>query len=160
MEAFLMEKAIVKAVIGPVDLDTGANTGNRVDMKDLERVTFICAAAAGTTPSSHTFTLKQHTLASAGTSADLEVSNPYYHQLAAATSFTKVQPSTAAAAYDLDSIIVDAKYVVVFEVLASQLTDGYRWVSLDQTDAGGAQIGVVLAIGHAAGSKPSYSLVV
>lgn len=159
MERFLMEAKNLKVVIGPVDLDTGANTGARVDIRQAKRVSFVCIAAAGTAPNSHTFTLKQHTAASGGTSADLSVDNAYYHKLAAATSWTKVEPSSAAAAYDLDGIVADAKYMIVFEVLAEQLSDGYGWVSLDQSDAGGAQLGLVLAVVDS-DIKPAYDQVV
>ena len=104
MEAFLMEKATVKVIVDPVDLDAAANTGARVDMKEFKRVSFICIGNAGTSPDSHTFTLRQHDAASSGNSADLSVDNPYYHKLDAATEFTKVTPSSAAAAYDLEAI--------------------------------------------------------
>lgn len=159
-ESFLMEKATVKVITGAVDLNTGANTGERVDMRMFKRVTFIAAVEAGTTPSAHTHTLKQHTVASAGTPADLSVDNPYWIKAGAATSFTKVIPVAAAAAYDIDTTVIDAKYVVVFEVLQEQLTDGYRYVSLDTADAGGSQLGAVIAICHEAVSKPAYSQVV
>ena len=156
MEAFLMEKASVKAIVGPVDLNDGANTGLRVDISKARRVTFVCILAAGTTPSSHTFTLYQHTVASAGTPAVLAVDNPYYHKLDAETVFTKVVPGAAASAYNLDSIFADAKGIVVFEVLAEQLTDGYKYVSIDLTDSGGAQLGTVLAIAHDVKDAPAY----
>ncbi len=151
-----MEKLIPKVVVLPVDLNTAANTGLRVDMKDLESVTFICVGAAGSTPSSHTFTPKQHSVASAGSPAALTLGNPYYHLVDTATKYTKVEP-TPATSFDLDAIVADAKYVVVFEVKSSDLTDGYRWVSLDQTDSGGAQIGTIIAIGKAK-FAPAYNL--
>ena len=162
MEQFLMEKGTVKVVTGPVDLDTGANTGARVDIQQFARVSFIVAAAAGTTPSAHTHTLRQHDAATAGNSKDLSVSNPYYHKVNAATSFTKVVPSSDTAAYDIDTVVGDTKYMVVFEVLAEQLDreNGFRWVSLDTTDAGGAQLGTVIAVCHEAESKPAYSIIV
>ena len=156
MEAFLMEKASVKALIGPVDLNDGANTGLRVDMSKARRVTFICILAAGTTPNAHLFTLYQHTVTTAGTPLVLAVDNPYYHKLDTATEFTKVVPGAAASAYNLDSIFADAKGIVVFEVLAEQLTDGYKWVSIDIADTGGAQLGTVLAIAHDVKDAPAY----
>lgn len=160
MENYLMEELQVKVGTGPIDLDAGNNVGARIDMKQFARVTFIAFAGAGTTPSSHTFSFKQHTAASAGTTAVLSHANPYYHRLGTATSFTKVQPSSAADAYDLDTLVGDAKYVVVFEVLSEDLTDGYEWVSLDQTDAGGAQLGGIIALGHKASNKPAYDKVI
>ena len=158
MEAFLLEKKIPKTIVAPVDLNTAANTGLRVDMKNLKRVTFIAILAAGTTTTAHTFTLKQHTVSSGGTPADLSVDNPYFHKIGAATSFTKVSPSSAAAAYDLHSLLGDSASIVVFEVLAEQLSDGYRYVSIDLTDAGGAQLGSIIAIGDSE-FAPAYSQV-
>ena len=59
-EQFFLEQAVVKVVGGPVDLDAAALTGARVDMAKFKRVTFLIAAAAGTTPSAHEVTLRQH----------------------------------------------------------------------------------------------------
>jgi len=151
-----MEENIVKVGTGPIDLDAGNNVGARIDMQKFKRVTFIAFAAAGTTPSSHTFSFKQHTAATAGTTAVLSHMNPYFHKLNAETVFTKVQPTVAADAYDLDTLVGDAKYVIVFEILSEDLTDGYRWVSLDQSDSGGAQLGGIIAVGHSADFKPAY----
>jgi hypothetical protein len=158
-EQFLMEQAIVKAIIGPVDLNTGANAGERFDMQKFKRVTFIAVLAAGTTPSSHTFSFQKHDAASAGNSAALEISNPYYHKLNAATEFTKVEVTTAASSFDLDALVGDNKAIVVFEVLAEDVdaNTANRWVSMDLTDSGGAQLGCVIAIGHNATEAPAYS---
>lgn len=159
MEHFLAEDKVIKSVVGPVDLNTAAVTGARVSMAKAKRVSFICTLAAGTSTTAHGFTLKQHTAASSGTSADLSVDNPYYHKVGAATVFTKVSPSSAAAAYDLHSVLADSASIVVFEVLAEQLTDGYGWVSLDTADSGGAQIASVIAVVDTE-FKPAYSIAV
>jgi len=159
MEAFLMEKATVKVVGGPVDFNDAAITGARVDMRNLERVTFLVLMAAGTTTTTHGFTLKQHDAASSGNSYDLSVDNPYFHKIGAATKFTKVQPDAAAAAYDLHSILANSAAIVAFEVLPEQLRSDCRWVSLNVADAGGAQLGTVLAVGHTE-FNPGYNEVV
>lgn len=160
MEAMLMETRTVKSIIGPVDLNTGANTGERIDMKNVKRVTFVITAAAGTTPSSHTVSFEQHTVASAGTPLALTIDNGYYHKVDTATSFTRVAPTgTKASSFDIDSVVGDTKFMAVFEVLAEDLTDGYRWLSLNMTDSGGAQLASVIAIvDHM--SHPAYSQVV
>lgn len=159
MEAFLMEKMTAKVIVQPVDLNDGANTGLRVDMSKCKRVSFICIADAGTTPSSHTFSFEQHDAAAAGNSAALSIGNPYYHCLNSATVFTKVVPGAAASSFDLDTLVGDNEYVVVFEVLAEDLTDGYKWASINLTDAGGAQLGTILAICHGM-DKPAYEVAV
>lgn len=159
MEKFLAEDKALKAVVGPVDLNTAAVTGARVNIKNAKRVTFVCVLGAGTSTTTHGFTLKQHTAASSGTSADLSVDNPYYHKVGAATVFTKVSPSSAAAAYDLHTLLSDSASIVVFEVLAEQLTDGYGWVSVDTADSGGAQLATILALVDSE-FKPAYALAV
>lgn len=159
MEKFLAEDKVLKAVVGPVDLNTAAVTGARVNIAKAKRVTFVAVLGAGTSTTAHTFTLRQHTAASSGTSADLSVDNPYYHKIGAATLFTKVEPGSAAAAYNLHSLLADSASIVVFEVLAEQLTEGYGWVSVDTADSGGAQLGVVLALVDT-DFVPAYSAVV
>ncbi len=156
MENLFLEKKIVKKIIGPVDLNDAANTGARVDMKDVERVASVINVGAGTTTASHSIALKQHTVASGGTPAALSVDNPYFHKIGAATEFTKVVPGSAADTYDLHALLANSASLVVFEVLAEQLTDGYRWVSLDIADVGGAQLGDVIAIVKPK-SAPAYS---
>ena len=159
MERFMLEKQIAKTIIAPVDLNTADNTGLRVDMKNLRRCTFLVILAAGTTTAAHLLTLKQHTVASAGTPADLSVAHPYYHKVGAATSYTKVDVTTAAAAYDLHTLLRNSVAVVAFEVLAEDLTEGYRYVSLDIADAGGSQIGTVIALGESE-FNPAYDQIV
>ena len=156
--ALLMDKAQVKVIIGPVDLNDGANTGARVDMSKCERVSFICAAGVGTAPSSHTFTFEQHSVASAGSPLALSIGNPYFHCLNSAAAFTKVTPGANASSYDLDTLVGDNEYVVIFEVLADQLADGYQWVSINQSDSGGAQLGSVIAVLHDGVAKPAYGV--
>lgn len=159
MGKYFAENKVVKSVVGPVDLNTAAVTGARVNIAKAKRVTFICTVGAGTSTSAHSFTLKQHDAASSGTSADLSVDNPYFHKIGAATSFTKVVPGASAAAYDLHSILADSASIVIFEVLAEQLTAGYGWVSVDTGDTGGAQLGSVIALVDV-DFKPAYDKIV
>lgn len=144
-EKFLAEEKAIKIVTGPVDLNTGANTGGRVSMVNARRVSFLLLLAAGTSTSAHTLTLKQHDAATAGNSYDLTSDNPYYYKLGAATVFTRVNPGSAVAATDLHSVLADQTGIVIFEVLSEQLRSDCKWVSLDITDAGGAQLGTCLA---------------
>lgn len=160
MNKLFMEKNILKVIGGPVDFNDAAITGARVDMSKIKSVAFAVIAAAGTTPSSHTVSFKQHTVASSGTPADLEIDNPWYHQVATATEFTKVVPTAKAASFDIDTIVGDTKFVAVFEVKAEDLTDGYRWVSCNLTDSGGAQLGCILAIGHDGSVAPLFEVAV
>lgn len=159
---FLLEEKTVKQVIVPVDLNAGANTGLRVDMKNVSRITFLINLAAGTTTAAHAISLKQHNAASAGTSKALSVDNPYYHKVGAATKFTKVDISGVPAdTYDLHALLADSVALVAFEVLPEQLdrANSFEWASLDIGDVGGAQLGACVAIVEHS-FKPAYDQVV
>ena len=158
MESLFMESHTVKVSTQPVDLNTGANSGARVDMSKSQRVAFLIVADAGTTPNSHTVSLQQHDAASGGTSAALSIDNPYFHKVGVATEFTKVVPGAEASSFDIDAVVADGKFVAVFEVLQEDLADGNTHVSCNVTDAGGAQIGCVIAIGHGMRNLPAYEV--
>jgi hypothetical protein len=144
MEKFLCEDKVIKSVVLPGAF--AAATGSRVSMANAKRVTFIVDVGVGTSTSAHKVILQQHDAATAGTSGDLEITNPYYKKINTATEFTKVDVRTATATYDLHSVLADYKAIVVFEVLAEDLTDGYGWVSVNTGAATGTQSGVVIAI--------------
>lgn len=156
-ESLFMEQNIVKVSSNPIDFDTGANTGARIDMQKFKRVAFIYVAAAGTTPSAHAVSFQQHDAASAGTSIALTIDNPWFHKVNAATEFTKVVPGAKASSFDIDAVVGDTKFVAVFEVLVEDLTDGNRWVSCNVGDVGGAQLSAVLAIGFNGSEIPAYA---
>lgn len=146
MERYLAEKLLPKTIIQPVNLNTAGNTGLRVDMANCKRVTFLVILAGGTTTTSLGISLHQHTVATSGTPIALAIDSPYYYKVGAATSFTKVAPVSAADTYDMHAIVGDNVAILVFEVLAEQLTQGYRYVSLDIAQPGVTEIGAVLAL--------------
>lgn len=139
MEKFLMEGATLKSAFLPVDANTAAITGARVSLANAQRCAVV-VHMGDSTAAVVTLTLRKHTAASAGTSADLSVAHPYYHKAGAATSFTKVVPGSAAAAYDLAALFADAEGIVVFEVLAEDLGEGYTHFSLDVADSTAAKL--------------------
>jgi hypothetical protein len=157
-EAFLMEKANIKVVGGPVDLNTAAVTGARVSMKNVRRLAFIIAMG-DSTGATASFSLKQHNAASAGTTKALEVTNPYYTKIAGETAFTKTAVDAAEDTYDLSARFAADEGVAVFEVLAEDLDrdGGFTHVSLDVADSAAAKIGVVLAVAHSS-ELPAYEL--
>lgn len=153
------EEYILKNIVDPVDWNTAAVTGGRIDMKDLEKVIFIAVLNSATSRTAIDIDFDQHTVATSGTPIALSIDNAYYHKVGAATSFTKVEPSSKADAYNLLTLVGDSKAILVFEVRSSDLTDGYRWVSANTSDTGAAGIGCVLALGQAR-FKPAAALVV
>jgi hypothetical protein len=156
-EAFLMEKRIPKVIVAQADMNT-AQTGSRVSMKGRNRVAFLCIFGTSTSATDLDVTLRQHNAATAGTSKDLSVSNVYYHKINAATVFTKVEPTAAAAAYDLFAAVGDNAAMYVFEVLAEDLdtANGFAWVSVDLGDTGATKLGTVLALTGGEELIPSY----
>lgn len=157
MEAFLMEKYNIKQVAGPVDGNTAAITGTRVGMKGYRRIAFVIQLGDSTTALAVTPTLRQHNAASGGSSKDLSVANPYFKKVGAATKFTKVEPTVAAAAYDLTTDFANDEGILVLEVLAEDLdvNNNFSHVSVDLADTGAAKMVSVLAFCEG-GAKPIY----
>lgn len=159
MNQFLLETKQIVQVMEPVDLNTAAVTGARVKMAKFDRIC-ILIALGDSTGATVEFTLKQHTAASGGTSKDLAILNPYYKKAGAATIFTKVEPSVAAATYDLSSDFAAEPGLVAFEVLSDQLdvNNGFYWISLNIADSTAAKIGSAVYIMGDERWKPAYEV--
>ena len=126
--------------IGPVDLATGANTGHRIHLMNYGAVTFVGYLATGTAAEAPTFTLQEHTAATAGTSTNLVVIDEYFTKVEATLdgdeTWTRVTQTAAATV--TDATWDDANEVLVaFKVRAEQLSDTYEWVSVNIADPGG-----------------------
>lgn len=157
MEAFFLEKYNVAMGLVPVDLNAGANTGLRISMKGNKRICFLVTMADSTAGVTD-FTLNQHNAASAGTSKVLAVANPYYKKAAAATTWTKVVPTSAASNY-VPTDFANEPGMIAFEVLAEDLdVEGdFAWVSLDMIDATAAKAGAIIAIADPK-NRPGYAI--
>ncbi len=134
----------------PVDLQT-AQTGKRVSLRNAGGCTVVIFKAAGTAADDPTFTLRQHTAASSGTSADLAIIDHYYLKTEATLdgdeTWVKETQSAAATIVDPggDGTSAEAQQIIAIEVDATELSDGYDYISLDTTDTGSnAQLGCVL----------------
>lgn len=158
MNAFLLEKLNLKQS-APVDLNVAAVTGPRIKMDNSYRLA-IAVLMGTSTAATVQFSLKQHTAATGGTSKDLSVANAYFHKAGAATVFTKVEPSVAAASYDVSSVFAADAGIIVFEVLADDLDvdAGFAWVSLDIADSGAAKLASVLHVAHEVKDAPAYAI--
>ncbi len=158
MNNFLAEKQNVKQAIGPVDLNTAANTGARIKMSHGDRVAAIISLGTSTTATVE-ITLRQHDAATAGNSKDLDVDNPYYVKADTATSFTKVVPTVADALLTLTTTFTDDAGTVIVEVLGEQLDDvnGYSWFSVDIADSAAAKLGSVVYVVSDCRFSPAYS---
>lgn len=141
MNKQLMFEYNMKLAHDPVDMNTAAITGARISMAAGSRLAIVCQMGDSVAALVQ-FTLKQHTLAAGGTTKNLSVDNVYYKKVGAATTFTKVEPTVAAALYDLSADFAAEPGIVVFEVLADQLdtNGGFDFVSVDVADSGAAKI--------------------
>jgi hypothetical protein len=139
----------ISAGIVPVNLATAANTGKRVHLKDAGGVTIVGYLAAGTAAEAPTFDLQEHNAASGGTSQDLDIVDHYYVKAEATLdgdeTWTRETQSAASEVTDADWDDAN-QVIVVIEVDAAQLSDGFEWVSVDVADVGTSHIGCVLYI--------------
>lgn len=135
----------------PTDAVAGAITGNRVSLRDAGGVSFIVVASAGSTDILDV-DLRQHTAATGGTSADLDIITKYYYQdeatLDGDETWTEGSQSAASEITDVGS--ASAQQLLVIEVGAEQLSDGYNYVSLDVPDLGtnGTKYVAILNVVH------------
>lgn len=143
----------IGCAIAPVDLETGTNTGKRLAMANYHSVAFVVFCAAGSADDVQ-IQLQQHTAYTAGTSANLAIIDKYYVKSETTLDNDETwQMFTQAAAYNIAAVagagVAGAQQqIVVVEVNADSLDDGYTHVSLNIPDlgAGGAKLGGALYI--------------
>lgn len=135
----------------PVDLSSAAVTGKRVSLRNAGGCTILVIKGAGTAADDPTFTLKQHTAASGGTSANLAIIDHYYlkseDSLDGDETWTKVTQSAAATIADPGGAgtSAESQQLIAIEVDGRSLSDGYDYISLDVADVGSnAQLGAVV----------------
>ncbi|MGI5286636.1 hypothetical protein ACQEVF_25310 [Nonomuraea polychroma] len=141
----------IAAVVAPVDLSGGAQTGARVHLRDGEGVAFVYFADAGTDGEDVDLDVQEHNASSAGTSQDLDVVTRWFSKREATLDndeqWTK-HTQTAASEVDLGDDEGQNQVLAVVEVSSKSLSDGYEWVSVNTTDPGATagKLGCVLAI--------------
>jgi hypothetical protein len=137
----------------PANLQGGI-TGNRVHLKNAGGVTIVVFKAAGTAGDDPTFDVRQHTAASGGASADLDTVDHYYLKaevtLDGDETWTRYTQTAASEIVDPGGATTSAEeqQILVIEIEADALTDGYEWISLDALDPANAnaQYGACLYI--------------
>jgi len=133
----------------PVDLADGANTGHRLNLKNYGGVAIVAYIAVGTAAEAPTITLQEHTAATAGTSQNLVEIATYHEKTELALDGDEAWSTTTqtAAATLTDATWDDAgQSLIVFEVDAEQLSDGYAWISVNIADTGTAHLGCVFYV--------------
>jgi hypothetical protein len=131
-----------------VDTNAAANTGIRINMKNAEVCTFVFFGDAGTAGADLVFTLQEHDAVTSGTSQDLDIITDWFSKeettLDGDETWTRV--TQTAGDVTVTNTGAEVEQIYVFEVLASQLTDGYEYISLSLADSTQAKIGGILAI--------------
>lgn len=144
----------------PVDLDTADGaTGKRISMSGADAITFVVFTGAGASTALG-FNVQQHTAYTGGTSADLDAAGvatstgmDHYYIKSEATldndeGWTRVA-QTASSNVDLAAATGLTQYILVIEVNAAMLGDGYSHVSLNAAGTlGAAKLGACLYFLH------------
>lgn len=154
----------------PVDLDTANGaTGKRIALSGADAITFVVFLAVGATDDV-VLDLQQHTAYVSGTSNDLDAAavsdsvgvDHYYIKSEAALdndeAWAKVTQSEASEITLTGATYGDKQNIVVIEVSAAQLGEGYTHVSLNATSTTStAHLGACLYFVHELRSqrKPS-----
>ena len=140
----------------PTDAVAGTSgiTGNRIHLKDCGGVTFVVIASAGSTDILD-LDLNEHTAGGvgAGTSQDLDIITSYFYQSETTLDGDEVWTlaTQSPAASEITNVgTASTEQLVVVEVGAEQLSDGYEWVSLNVPDLGtnGTKFVAILNIAH------------
>jgi hypothetical protein len=136
---------LVPAIVNGVVNNSADVVGNRVALRDAGGVTIVVLAAAGTAGDDLDIALRQHTAASGGTTAALDVIDHYYYKtgatLTGAQTWQKHEQPTASTIIDATGgagTSAEQQQIVVIEVDQDDLDDGFTHVSVVLTDAGAA----------------------
>jgi hypothetical protein len=148
-----MDFDICPAIIPIADLAAGANTGKRLHMRNYGGVAivgFMGAVSAGT----DTFVpdVQEHDASVNGTSQDLNVVTEWHIKNEATLdndeAWTKVTQVAASEVSLTGATYAASQLILVIQVDASDLSDGFEWISVDLADAGvgGTRAGAFLYI--------------
>lgn len=138
--------------LAPKDLSASASTGLRIDMRKATTCTFYVLAGAGTAGDDLIITLREHNASSGGTSQDLAIVTEYFKQsettLDGDEAWTRITQAASASTADATGTTAEEQNAFVLEVRHDQLSDGFKWVSLNIPDLGaaGTKFGGVIAI--------------
>lgn len=125
----------------PVDAQT-AQTGKRVSLRNAGGCTILVVKAAGTAGDDHSYDLQQHTASSGGTTADLDIITSYYLKdevtLDGDETWSRLTQAVASEITEAGGAGTSAEHeqLLVIEVDATQLSDGYSYISLNSGGEG------------------------
>ncbi|MEU8362328.1 hypothetical protein AB0C27_40550 [Nonomuraea sp. NPDC048882] len=125
----------------PPAATNGVVTGKRIHLKQCGGVTVVLVGGVATGGDDLQVDLQQHTAASGGTPADLDVITKYWIKSAVALdnseTWTEYSQAAASEIAVAASETTDVEQnILVFEVEATSLSDGYEWISVNVPDLG------------------------
>lgn len=144
---------IVPGIV-PVNLNTAGNTGDRVHMKDCRAISIVIFASIGTAGSDLAVDVQEANAATGGTIRDLDIVTKYYIKdalsLTSATTWSEISQSAASEITDTGGAGTSAEHsqIVVIDVRAEQLSDGYEWLSVNIPQPGATKLGCAFYIRH------------
>lgn len=141
----------IHPIITPVDLQTAANTGVRLNVSEYERVFIVLFKGIGTAGQDPVFTPLQHDAVTSGNSKAISITSIWSKlddtEIAGLDAWTETTQSAADTYTDATS--AEKLGLIVLEVDTADLdtANGYKYISLDIPDVGGsAQIGCAFAV--------------
>lgn len=139
--------------VAPVDLSGGANTGKRVSLKNASGVLVKITKGAASSGTDPTFTFKEATAITGGTSQVMATLPAYFKKKTSATLANTEQWVSVAATYSSGVITLTGEEgnqgIYVFDILAEDLSAGFDYIEIDSGDAGSvAQLGLVEYVLH------------
>lgn len=157
MNKHILEKLMIVAGIIPVDLESGANNGDWVSLKNYGRCAVVVYKAAGTAGDDPVITLKQATDVS-GTNAKALNFTRIDAKVGVQTGIGQFTTVTQAAANTYtDAVSAEAQAVFVVDIKAEDLDidGGFDCLQLSIPDTGsaGAEIGSAFYLLH----EPRYA---
>lgn len=142
---------LIPAIV-PVNLNTGANTGGRVHMKNYRNCALVVFASIGTAASDLAVDVQEANAATGGTIRDLDIVTKYYLKdalaLTSATTWAEISQSATSEIADAGGAGTSAEHsqVLVIEVDETQLSDGYEWLSINVPQPGATKLGCAFYI--------------
>ncbi len=161
----LMEGANIQSAFVPIDLQTAANDGDWVSMKNYERCACVLFKAVGTAGDDPTITMEQATVVAGTDAKALTFTDIYTKQgalLTAQGTFTRTVQAAAATYVDLTAAELQAIWVIEFLGSDLDADNGFDCLRMRVADVGGnAQLGCGLYILYPAaqGSPPPSPII-
>jgi hypothetical protein len=123
--------------LAPVDLSTAGATGKRISMQDCSGIDVVLVYGAGTDGDDPVPSLQQHTAYTGGTTANLATMTTIYRKAETLLDNDESWSETTQTAAAIMTAVADdaqKQKIYVIHVEASDLTDGYSHISVNQAD--------------------------